>query len=345
MVATASLARGRARVSDDPTQPRPAFEVTDLAGKLFLAHDRVAVPPRRDRPWTPSTWRPSTCGRRSRTGRPSAALPADVRDAAEADLEDRRRALDALERDLKVREPDLKAATDRYTVEITALTSPVDRAAMARRYGLVREAIVELRKAQEQFQKQLGDRGDQSFPPAELANLLAVHAELIELLWYDGKVEESAQILDTVDTPEVLRIMDTPAVRQEYVRVRQRALGLMFRRPAVPSSPYDADPAGHFRNLRRALAASSATSSGRPRSRPMRPGRSARPWPSSAAGTSRARCRTSTPCRTRRSSGGRCTPARSWPRSQWPAWSSWTRSAGSATCLWRPWPRGRWPSG
>jgi len=50
-------------------------------------------------------------------------------------------------------------------------------------------------------------------------------------------------------------VADTPPVRQEYARVRQRAMGLLFRGArGVPTSPYDADPAGHFRNLRRALS-------------------------------------------------------------------------------------------
>jgi tetratricopeptide (TPR) repeat protein len=182
-------------------------------------------------------------------------VPADNRDVAEAQLEDRRRYLVRLEQELQNRDTALKGNLTRYLNDSQTLTSPTDRAAVARRYGLVREAIGELRKAHEQFQKQLQDRPDRQLPAAELASALAVHAELVEQLWYDGQVEEAARILDTVDTPEVLKIMDTPPVRQEYLRVRQRAMGILFRGArAVPNSPYDADPASHFRNLRRALS-------------------------------------------------------------------------------------------
>src|SRR5205085_10898517 len=60
---------------------------------------------------------------------------------------------------------------------------------------------------------------------------------------------------DTVDTPDVLRVMESKAVRDEYYAARRQAMALLFRGSKnVPSSPYDADPAAHFRNLRRALA-------------------------------------------------------------------------------------------
>jgi hypothetical protein len=230
--------------------------VAELGKNLAIAHAR-AVPPRQDLALDAHKLAVAYL-RRDVEDREAAlpAVPTDARDAAATQLEDRRRYLVRLEQELQNRDTALKGNLTKYLVEMQPLTSAMDRAAVARRYGLVREAISELRKTHEQFQKQLQDRPDRQVPAAELATTLAVHAELIELLWYDGQVEEAARILDTVDsTPEVLRVMETPAVRAEYLRIRQRALGLLFRgAPAIPNSPYNADPAAHFRNLRRALS-------------------------------------------------------------------------------------------
>jgi hypothetical protein len=256
VVSTVSLARARARIPDDPTQFRPAFDVADLARNLFIAHDRGAVPPRLDLAVDVLKLL-ITYLRQDVQDREAAltTLPADSRESAEAELDSRRRFLGLVEKDLQNKEPILQRNLEKYLIGAADRSSAVERAAVARRFGLVREAITELRKAHEQFQKQLQDKPDQEFPPAEFAGHLAVHAELIEQLWYEGKVEEAAQILDTVDTPVVMRVMDSPQVRAEYFRVRQRAMSLLFQgSKTVPSSPYDADPAGHFRNLRRAMS-------------------------------------------------------------------------------------------
>jgi tetratricopeptide (TPR) repeat protein len=254
-----SLARARARIPDTPTQFRPSFDVVELGLNLAQIHRR------NDRPTDVPRLDLSLDGlklahaylRQEIEDRETAlpGVPADSRDAAEKELENRRRLLTGLEQEIQSRDTALKANLTKYLNETQTLTNPTDRAAVARRYGLVREAITELRKAHEQFQKQLQDRPDRQLPPAELAVALAVHAELIELLWYDGQVEEAARILDTIDTPEVLRVMESQAVRQEYLRVRQRAMSYLFRGGrGVPVSPYDADPASQFRNLRRGVS-------------------------------------------------------------------------------------------
>lgn len=256
IVSTVNLARARARVPDDPSRFRAGFEVIDLGRNLVEAHSR-ALPPRLDLALDAiklaiAYLRQDIQDREAVV----AAMPADGREPAEAELDARRRFLTRLEQDAEAREATLKTTLERYLTGAERLTSPVERAAMARRWGHVREAIAELRKAHEQYQKQLQDQPNRSPAPADLATLLAVHAELIEQLWFDGKAEEAAQILDTVDTPEVMRAMEAPAVRQEYFRVRQQAMARLFAgaKGPPPSSPYDADPAGHFRNLRRALS-------------------------------------------------------------------------------------------
>jgi hypothetical protein len=255
VVTTASLARARARIPDDPTQFRAGFPVADLGRMLAVTYEN-AIPRRLDLAQDAQKLT-ITYLRQDIQDRDAviATLTDEAREAAVAEVDARRQFLDRLEQGSQARDQALEKNLVEYLNASTSFTSSLDRAAVARRFGLVREAITELRKDHEQFQKQLQDRPDQTFPPAELAGHLAVYAELIELLWYDGKVEESAQILDTVDTPEVLRIMDSPPVRQEYLRVRQRAMAILFRGArAIPSSPYDSDPAGHFRNLRRGLS-------------------------------------------------------------------------------------------
>jgi tetratricopeptide (TPR) repeat protein len=131
------------------------------------------------------------------------------------------------------------------------MTSPLDRAGLARRSGLHQEAVQELRKAHDQFQKQLGEE-KKKFTSDELAQQFVVLAELIELLMYDGHVEEAAQFLETLDTPDTLALMRDEGVRRAHAGYRQRLLSLV--NPERPFSPYDGDPAGHFRMLRLAVA-------------------------------------------------------------------------------------------
>ena len=87
---------------------------------------------------------------------------------------------------------------------------------------LTREVISELHKSHEAFQKQLQVEGDkQKYSSAELAQHLAVHAELVELLMY-GRIEEAALILDTIDSPDGMTAMSSQGVRVEYARIRER---------------------------------------------------------------------------------------------------------------------------
>ena len=256
-VSVASLARARARIPDDPTQQRPSFEVPELCRQLFFAYERSSVPPRLD--LAVDVLKLMIVYLKQDIQDREAyltTLPPDSRDAGEADVEERRRYLNDFERALKDREPRLETNRARYVIEAADRPTALERAAVARRWGLVREAIAELRKEHEQVQKRAEESGGKlSLPPNELARVLAVYAELIEQLWYDGKVEEAVLILNTVDTPVGMAEMDHRLVRDEYYRLRQQFLGQMFRgQKLVPQSPYDGDPAGHFRNLRRALS-------------------------------------------------------------------------------------------
>ena len=151
---------------------------------------------------------------------------------------------------------DIRKNMDTYVNVAASTSSPLERAAVARRYGLVHEAIAELRKSHEALQKQLENDGDRKrFSPADSALHLAVHADLIELLLYDGHAEEASQILDSIDTPETIAVMGTETLRGEYYNIRRRALIAMGMDPRNPGvGRYDTDPAAHYRSLRQAVS-------------------------------------------------------------------------------------------
>jgi hypothetical protein len=250
LVVTASLGRVRARLPDDPSQRRPTIDVLDLCQQLDFLHTKH----RRldllfDVTLLSITYlKDDVSFLESEMGR----FTGETRERMQKDLEAKQKELDARERAVKVGREELGRSTDKYINQSAAMSSPLDRAALARQYGLIQQAVSELEKAHQQFQKQLGD-SSKKFSSEELALQLAVHAELIELMLYVGRVEEAAQILDALDTPDTMALMGTEAVRLAYFNVRQRALGIMFQgRP--PRTRFDLFPAEHYRTIRQGVA-------------------------------------------------------------------------------------------
>lgn len=253
-VTTVNLARCRARFSEDPSENRSSIDVIDALDRLADAHQR-AVPPRLDLEidvlkLSIEYLRFQTDDLESNLNR----LDAENRTRAEQEIESARRQLSDRERHLKKLETDQKRNFEQYVNEAARYTSSVERAAIARRFGLIREAITELYKTHESLQKQLEAEGERKkFAPADLAMQLAAHAELIELMMYDGRVEEAQQILDSIDHQDTVESMNTEAVRMEYASVRTSALTkLMPRNP--PISRFDTNPAAHYRSLRMAVS-------------------------------------------------------------------------------------------
>jgi hypothetical protein len=249
IVTTANLARCRVRLPEDPGATTVTLDVLDVCGQLVAAHaqatpkridlhlDMLKLYHKYDRFWVEDM--------ESRMDR----LTGDESVRAERDLEDRRRRLGDLEREIKTRENDVRANTQQYVDVAARYTAPLDRAAVARRFGLVREAITELYKSHESLSKQFSEGGGKKFTPAETARYLAEHAELIELLLYDGRAEEAAQILESIEQPETLASMEAEAVRNEYFLARRSAVEKM--NPNYPAlSRFDRDPAAHYRGLR-----------------------------------------------------------------------------------------------
>ena len=169
-------------------------------------------------------------------------LDADSRTRAEQEIESARQAIADRERQTKKWEADLKKNFEQYVNVAAGLTSPVERAAVARRYGLIREAIAELRKKQDELQKLI--EAKKTLSPPELAMQLAAHAELIELMMYDGRVEEAAQI-DTIDNPDTMEAMTTEPVRQNITRFAfarcecSRLIRAIRRRARMTTTPRD----------------------------------------------------------------------------------------------------------
>lgn len=257
IVYTVSLARARARLANDPAERRATFPETELLEMLYRSH--MSARPARLDLGLDVLRLDAAYLRRDLEGQAAAMdrIPADMRDKQQAALDRRFKQLQAMESTAGELDAVRQKGLERYVIASARYSSALDRAAEARRAGLYREAIIELKKAQEEFQKLVETKNVNDLPPAELAVNLAIHAELVELLWYDGRVEEASEILGTVDGNEDnLHAMDAPAVREAYFRARQRAIGIMFQDSpqSRPSSPHDGNPSGHFRALRKSLS-------------------------------------------------------------------------------------------
>jgi hypothetical protein len=256
LVTTVSLARYRARLPDDPGESRSAADTLEALDRLASAHEQ-AIPPRFDLQIDAARLgteylRYLVDEQDNRLGN----LDADTRALVEKRIEADRRTLAMRDKQIKEWEEQRTKNFQSYVNEAAGKASAIERAAVARRRGLVREAISELYKKHEELQKQLEAEGDKKkFAPADLAMHLAAHAELIELMMYDGRIEEASTILDSIYTDATIEAMNTPIVRSEYAAVRNQALRALFPDPRMmPSSRFNDDPAAHFRSLRMAMS-------------------------------------------------------------------------------------------
>ncbi|HEX3151410.1 MAG TPA: hypothetical protein VHR66_25250, partial [Gemmataceae bacterium] len=255
VVASISLARARARIANDPSDRRATFSEAELFQALFSMH-MSASPSRQD--LALETLRlASAYARRDleiETAKPAPST--EARDRQDRIVDGMRKRLEAMEKTANEKEAARQKGQERFVIVAASMASALDRSAAARRFGLYREAISELRKAQEEYQKKVKDGEDSKLSLTDQATNLAIHAELIELLWNDGKFEEAVQILDSVDSAANLQAMEGMQMREAYYRARMRAAQVMFqdapqqRQP----SPFDSDPAAHFRALRRAAS-------------------------------------------------------------------------------------------
>lgn len=256
-VTTASLARCKARIHSDPAEHRSIVDVVEVCDRLadaFSSQD--GSPPRFDLALDAIKmgtdylrWR--TDDLEANIGR----LNAEQREDGDRKIESDRRMLAARERRIKEFEAELTKRRQNYINTVASITSPIERAGAARRYGLVREAIEELYKTHAALQKQPQSEEDKrKMSPADSARQLAEHAELIELMLYDGRVEEASQILDSIDTSENMAVMESdPLLRGEYFAIRRRYLASIDPRSPVLTR-FDNDPAAHYRALRQGVA-------------------------------------------------------------------------------------------
>jgi hypothetical protein len=256
LITTVSLARYRARLPDDPGESRSAADIVEALDRLATAHER-AIPPRFDLQIDAARLgteylRYMVDEQENRLGN----LDADTRAQVEKRIEADRRTLAMRDKQIKEWEEQRTKNFQSYVNEAAGKASAIERAAVARRRGLVREAIAELYKKHEELQKQLEADGDKKkFAPADLAMHLASHAELIELMMYDGRVEEASKILDSIYTETTIEAMNTPILRSEYMTVRGQALRALFPDPRMlPLSRFNEDPAAHYRSLRMAVS-------------------------------------------------------------------------------------------
>jgi hypothetical protein len=255
IVTTANFARCRSRLPDDPSlMTNPTVDVLDVCRQLIHAH-AVAQPPRLDLQLEMiKLLRDYERYQVDDLEEQLDLRSGEERGRAEREVESRRKQLSDLDKEIQAREKNMESNVSAYINASASSIAALDRAAIARRFGLVREAISELRKSHEALQKQLQTEGDRkAYTPAESARHLAEHAELIELLLIDGRAEEAVQILDSIDDPNTVAAMTSDAVRSEYFFQRRTALQKLNPRQP-PFSRFDADPAAHYRALRQLVS-------------------------------------------------------------------------------------------
>ncbi|HKB01837.1 MAG TPA: hypothetical protein VKD90_06435, partial [Gemmataceae bacterium] len=254
-VTAVNFARCKARLPDDAATWRTSVDVLDLLQQLDRAHT-TATPRRLDLQLDITRQSVEYLNHLiDQREAELARVTGDERDRVDKEVDQLRKMVDSQARRYKDGKAELEKGTAKYINAAVGqlFISPLNRAALARQFGLVQEATKELRRAHDQFQKDLGE--GKKFSSDDLALQLAIHAELIELLMFDGHVEEAAQILESLDTPDTVALMDSPTVRQAYFSHRRQALAILFGGPQrAPLSRYDTDPASHFRSLRQAVA-------------------------------------------------------------------------------------------
>ena len=254
IVTLASLARCRVRLSEDPTQKRATPYDRDLLERLGKSHVE-AVPQRLDllldviRSGVKS-FRAETEEVESTLGRFEGVELARKQE----EIDSRNTELKRLDREIESLEGTVRKNTENYLNEAAALSTPVERAAVARRYGLVREATNELHKAHEKYQKQSeSERMGKELSLSESAQRLAVYAELVELMIFDGRVEEAVNVLSTMDHDEALIAMESVPLKDAYRAVRRKVVALQS--PRSRSETFlDSNPAMRYRGLRLAVS-------------------------------------------------------------------------------------------
>ena len=257
LVTTANLARCKARLPEDPAENRTTVDVLETCDRLAESHFN-AVPKRMD--LVIDAFKLGTAYLRYNLDDLEASLDRrnpETRAQLEREIDSGRRMLAERERRIKELEKNQQTNRQNYHNSVARYTSPIERAGIARKYGLVREAIEELYKTHAALQKQSQSETEKrKLSPGDSARQLADHAALVELMLYDGRVEEASQILDSIDTSENMAIMEAdPQLRVEYSIVRRTylsALGTDSRNPIF--TRFDNDPASHFRALRQGVA-------------------------------------------------------------------------------------------
>lgn len=245
-VSTSSLARHLARIPSDPAQRRSTVPVFLSASRLQRDHS-VAQPPRLDM-----------------------ALNATRMSAfyLEYELEPRRKEYDRaskaeqqetdnLERDLKqmlkgiqVGDEEIQKLRDQFINEAARTAVAVERASIARRYGLAQEALDELLKEVERIGKSNQSDTAKTGTLKERAEQIATYAELAELLLYAGRAEDANDLLESFDNPQIMEELQSERLRQAYANVRQSIL----QRLRMQFTEADTNPAGRFRYLKHLVA-------------------------------------------------------------------------------------------
>jgi len=250
MVSTGSRTRCKVRIPEDPIQKRAIRYVPELLAALRDSHFNTR-PQRLD--LLLEVLRSEEKFRRSEAEELENNLDrfeGTLLDTMQKEVDARKREMKGLVKQIEDLEKVVQKNTENYVNEAAGLGSAIERAAVARRYGLVREAIDVLYKSHETYQKQSTESGDgRALTMTESAQRLAVYAELVELMIFDGRIEEAANILGTMDHPEAMIAMEAPPLKAAYLSVRRKAIALQNPRDRSISI-FDENPALRYGGLR-----------------------------------------------------------------------------------------------
>lgn len=248
LVANSNLARALRRVPVDLTQRRSTMPLDELAVNLRQYHLNTR-PQRLDMAYFAQQLAVASMKQELQEAENSAVFQGVE---GQQVIDERHRQLDKLEKELSQLEKAMQTQMEKFTTESMRYNEPIEKASIARREGLANEALQELNKANERFQKKLNDLaanpGAAKPTEAEYGAHLAIVGDLVELKLYAGQTEEALAILGTLEGEQSNLSSLSGPVMEAYFKGRMAAARLLNPQNPQPQ-PYDQDPASRIRVL------------------------------------------------------------------------------------------------
>jgi hypothetical protein len=240
-VGTVNLARHIARIPVSPEQRRSTLPVFLNAYDLQRQHS-MDQPPRMDMALAATRVTERYLGYELslREAEKDRSSDLELRETEGMDKQ-----LKMLQKNLPLAEDEIQKRRDQFINDAARTSVAVERAAIARRYGLAQEALDELLKEMERLGKNQAS-GTANFTPKERAEMFATYSDVVELLLYAGRVEDALDVLEIFDSPNVMTELQGDMLRQNYLGVRFNILQKLY--PRVPPYELQGQLSGFDRN-------------------------------------------------------------------------------------------------